>query len=341
MSELRPLTGQIASSRWATQLGSFLEAATRALDATPFHELEEAARSDREHAASPVPPRVRKVSQAPVDPALAKDAGFPQSEALSLPQALIGPLEDFARSLREYAGGVSAYSRSLSSAPLMKLRESEDELIDALARFEVSRVLRQPLAHAQEAMLDRLIAGPMAPLLQELVAALTRFEWYFHDVRMDVSDGQIRLSGLATEEADIDIRLLLNAGERTIVMIAWFLALYILQPAPLRNVLVLDDPFSTLDENNRAALIATLRMLVRLTRPDQVVISTHERVVAEALTREFGAIEEWPDTVCRIECSRSADGVSIARCERIGAPIPDYDSEVARLGLAGGSPALA
>ena len=56
------------------------------------------------------------------------------------------------------------------------------------------------------------------------------------------------------------------------------------------NHLVLDDPFTSLDENNQAAFVSTLRAFARLTRPRLLLLSCHDRTVSDAIEREFAQV---------------------------------------------------
>jgi uncharacterized protein with PIN domain len=330
IGDLRTQAAQIADPSWGERLAAFLEAAEQTLQSVPFDELDEVVG----HAPTQ-PLSLRGATPKPLDPEVFAEAGFDSAEdVLTFPPELETAVTEASRALRDYSSDLSRYMQSLLSAPLVQLEGSEEALLDALTKFELAKRLKHPIDQVQADMLARLLSGPLEPLLTELIAALTRFEWYFHPFKMSVDRGSIRLSGLATASDELDVRMLLNAGERAIVTVAWFLALHLLQPESHRNILVLDDPFSTLDENNQAALIATLRAVTRLTTPDLLVLTSHDRGVADALEREFGALDGWPATTARIRFSRSPDGTSKTEGEPGESPQPDYDRELARLGIA-------
>jgi energy-coupling factor transporter ATP-binding protein EcfA2 len=332
VDRLRVDSADVADRAWKDRLEEFIRAAEQALERIPFPELEEVVG----HRPTPAEP-IRSAPTRP-DKKLFGDAGFDAvSDDLVLDPELESRVSETSRLLRDYSSELSRYSQSLLTAPLVQLEGSEAALLKAITRFELARRLKQPLDKAQAEMLSRLLSGPLEPLLTELIAALTRFEWYFHPFKMSVARGNVRLSGLATASEELDVRMLLNAGERAIVTIAWFLALHVLQPESDRKVLVLDDPFSPLDENNQAALIATLRSLTRLTRPDLLVLASHDRLVADGVEREFGALHGWPSTRARIRFSRAPDGTSRADGTPADSPEADYEGELTRLGIAGTS----
>lgn len=331
IDDLRAEAAQVEDPVWSERLIAFLEAAEQTLQRVPFTELEEAAQLTPRQV-----PAIRGAEIKPLDPAILADAGFdPATDVLVFPPELETAVTAVSRALRDHSSSLNRYMQSLLSAPLVQLEGSEDALLDALTKFELAKRLKNPIDKVQADLLARLLSGPLEPLLTELIASLTRFEWYFHPFHMSVERGSIRLAGLATASDDLDVRMLLNAGERAIVTVAWFLALYLLQPEPARNVLVLDDPFSTLDENNQAALIATLRAIARLTKPELLVLASHDRTVADTLEREFAAFDGWPATTAKIRFSRSSDGTSKTEGEPVESPHPDFDRELARLGLAG------
>jgi hypothetical protein len=138
---------------------------------------------------------------------------------------------------------------------------------------------------------------------------------------------------MATDEDRNDLRMLLNAGERSIVTLSWFMALFLLQPAERRRALILDDPFATLDATNQAAALATLRMFVRLTRPELLIFSCHDRMMAEGVLHEMGGVNGWPDDRTHYHFERTSTGVSVANEVEETASPPDLEAEIDQLGL--------
>jgi energy-coupling factor transporter ATP-binding protein EcfA2 len=327
LDELRSQRLDDADRAWRDRVQAFIAKAQDAIDAVPRGELEGILKATQD-----APPQV-VLDKAPLPVGQLELAGLVIETPSEVPPAVVPAALETARSLRDYESRLQQIARQIQQAPLVRLDGNEDDLHHALAQFEVARGLKAPVGRAQEQLLARLLSGPLEPLLSELIAALTRFEWYFHPLRMNVRRGSIELRGLATDSEDLDVRMLLNAGERAIVSLAWFLALYVLQPAGRRSALLLDDPFSTLDENNRAALLATLRTLTRLTRPATLAISTHDRITADALEREFGAVDGWPSEVAHLWFARSPDGTTRVEPTLSPAAEADVESEVTRLGL--------
>jgi hypothetical protein len=327
--EIRASNVGALASPWRERVELFLERAQEAIDAVPRSELEAVLKEQPEKPSTKVEP--------PAVSAEAFDAAglFPMPAAGLLPDGLAPACRLVASALRDYAAAMKAQARQIANSPLSRLEGSEEELLETLAQFEVARALKTPVTRTQEQLLTRLLSGPLEPLLGELIGALTRFEWYFHPLQMRVRRGAVELGGVATDSAELDLRMLLNSGERAIVSLAWFLALHLLQPPPQRAVLLLDDPFSTLDENNCAALLATLRTLTRLSRPEMLLISTHDRLIAEAVTREFTPFNGWPSEVAHLHFLRSPDGTSAVEGVVSETSVPDYASELSRLGIGG------
>ena len=267
--------------QWTERLAQYADALEAAARQTPRVELEALAR------AAPVTAASRRTSS--VDPVVLRAAGLstaPESVDLVVP-----PLRELATALQRHADALDAIVAALTQHPGRHLGEHAHRVLRSLCRFEVARVLRRegPIVRASEALIRELLRGRLAPALRELVAAIVRFELYFKPLQVPDGNRTLILGGLATAQADLDARLVLNAAERNVVGVAWFLALHLLQPAERRRVLVLDDPASAFDAVNEAGLIATLRAFVRLTRPEQVIVATHDdalaAVLAEALAR--------------------------------------------------------
>ena len=185
--------------------------------------------------------------------------------------------------------------------------------MSALCRFEVARELTKPqgaVARARGTLVAQLLDERLFPVVRELVAALVRFEWYFEPLQITVKERALRFSGGANSDPKQDVRLLLNAAERSVVGIAWFLALHILQPEKDRRVLVLDDPASGFDSMNKAAFIATFRSVARLLEPEQLLITTHDDTLVALLEQEFAQIDDWPSEVGVLRCKRTGSGAS-------------------------------
>ena len=101
----------------------------------------------------------------------------------------------------------------------------------------------------------------MAPVVRGLLAAFVRFEWYFKPPEISGKDDELVIGGIATDQADLDARLTLNAAERSVFGLAWFLSLHLLQPRERRRVLAIDDAAAAFDVPNQAAFVSTLRAL--------------------------------------------------------------------------------
>lgn len=326
LDELAELRDYLLDPSWRERLDEFMNQAQALIDLVPFDELE---------------PRVRPAVASPrrqpkaLDPALMRKAGLSEASISELPRELRLSLTTAGRVLRAHAAELSELAQRILDSPLVRLEGTEDDLHSSLARFEVARQLKAPLAQAQETLLNRLLRGPLEPVLSELISALTRFEWYFHPFEMTVEGGRVRFGGLATRSTDLDVRMLLNTGERSIVRVAWFLALHLLQPPEHRTILVLDDPFTNLDENNQAAFVSTLRAFARLTRPRLLLLSCHDRTVSDAIEREFAQVNGWPSGCTRLRCSRSPAGTSTIEAVPFEAVETDLSGEIDRLGLSG------
>jgi energy-coupling factor transporter ATP-binding protein EcfA2 len=310
---------------WQARLDAFLARSRAALEATPFEELEEAQRRSRP-VSRPQRPRV-------IDPTLMSAAGFGKAEVSDFAEPLIQAVGRLRRAVGTLASAQRQAARSLEAAPLVRLREHERELQSAVARFELVRHLHEPLSRAQERVLESLFGGNLREVLTELVMALTRFEWYFRPPAIEVTPRAVAIGGMATKSRELDVRMLLNAGERSIVTLAWFLALHVLQPTSDRASLVLDDPFAHLDSTNEAAAVATIRSLVRLTKPQMFVFSSRSQALADSVAEEFAEFEGWPSRRLRYRFSRAPDASATA--ERLddfddGA---DLEAELSRIGL--------
>ncbi|MHB8243663.1 MAG: hypothetical protein ACYDHN_16965, partial [Solirubrobacteraceae bacterium] len=273
---------------------------TRMNQPTQELQLEKLARG-----AQPAPSRTSQA--APELDELYRSAGF--ASVPDEPAGIRASVEFLVRLLDDQLSELEKLHRELKTHPSRKFHVHADSVLSALCHFELARRMRNagPILDASEKLVGDLLRERLAPLVRELVASIVRFEWYFKPLLVPEEGGKVVLGGLATTQADLDARLLLNSAERTALGIAWFLALHLLQPPDRQRVLVLDDPISAFDAPNQAGLIGTLRAYVRLTRPEQMIIATHDDVVAAALAQEFAPVDGWPTQSRRLRCRRDSN----------------------------------
>jgi hypothetical protein len=231
----------------------------------------------------------------------------------------------------------------METHPARRYREYAPRLLDAICRYELARAIRRkgPIANAGEQLVTELLQSRLLPVVRELMAALVRFEWYFKPLQIPNTPGRLIFGGLATSHADLDASMTLNSAERSVLGVAWFLALHLMQPEERRQVLVLDDPTAAFDTTNQWSFVATVRAFVRLTRPEQVLISTHDDAVAATFTDDLAPVNSWPREVSRLRCERGSQDASAVTQEALIVESHDTDRELALLGLAGSPTALA
>jgi hypothetical protein len=324
-SHFRTDAEALSDRDWAARLRAYAERLTEAAAGAPVDELNELARR------VPVPTAPAATPGVSDDIYLA--AGFVKSAAE--PEATAAAAAQLIAVLEEQVQELDRLDSDLATHPARRFAEHADAVLTALCRFELARRMRNagPILDASEQLVAELLQTRLAPVVRELVASIVRFEWYFQPLLVPQKGRRIVLGGLATSQPDLDARLLLNAAERTALGIAWFLALHLLQPPDRRQVLVLDDPTSVFDAPNQAGLISTLRAFVRLTRPAQLVVSTHDEFVAALLLDELAPVDGWPTGSRRIRCQRDSHDrtVIVAGPER-REPL-SVETEVKHLGL--------
>ena len=330
--ELECSLAEIEDESWRHRLRRYIEALRAALDVVSAEKLEELAAAGNKpstHASQP---------SAPPPMALLEAAGFVREPAVS--PALIAALEYLHDRTTAYAATLGQIAAGLSRHPGTFFSARAARIIPALCDFELAREIAKPtgaVTRARETLVGRLLDDRLTPVVQELVSALVRFEWYFEaPLEVAVAGRGLRMSGLSDSDPDLDIRMLLNEAERTVVGIAWFLALHVLQEDTARQVLVLDDPASGFDETNKAAFAATLRSLLHLLKPKQFLISTHDESIVALFEQELGQVEGWPDEAAVVRCSRSNDGTSTVEREDLDRfEEADLERELRMLSLSG------
>lgn len=338
--EFHAQAGELDDEAWSARLDAYAEALEAAAATVPTKELEEIAGAVAPSDAASVPAGREGV---PED--LYRAAGF--SRTLGRPLDVVPALEEYVDLLQRQAAELEALAASLDSHPSRSFAAHAERVLGAMCRFEVARRLRprkgkrSPIAEASEGVVAELLKGRMAPVVRELLAALVRFEWYFKPPAISGQDGELVIGGIATDREDLDARLTLNAAERSVVGLAWFLALHLLQPRERRRVLAIDDASAAFDVTNQAAFVSTLRALVRLSRPEQVVAITHDAAIAESLAEELAPVGDWPTSVARIRCERNKEDVSISWPEWCDESPRDLQLDLERLGLQGEMPAPA
>jgi hypothetical protein len=303
------LTGQVGNVEdpvWRRRLEQYIESLRKAIERASVEKLEDLA-LDRDT----VPGEA--VIANGLDPGLLEKAGFVRSPESS--PKVLAAMKEMQIQLAEQAARLDELAAKLERHPARSFISRAARIMPALCRFELARELTKPkgaVVRAQETLVSELLDERLFPVVKELVAALVRFEWYFEPLQIKVDGRGLRLSGGANRDPEQDVRLLLNAAERKVVGIAWFLALHILQPPGDRQVLVMDDSAEGFDSVNMAAFITTLRSVVRLLKPAQFVITTHDDTMVALLEQEFAAVDGWPAETELLRCRRTGSGASDA-----------------------------
>ena len=319
---------EIEDAGWAKRLLSYAESLESIAEQVPQRELEKFTPSHYVPEALDRPVRVPK--------SLYHEAGFAEPP-VSDPAELIPVIEEYVDLLRAQAGVIDALVLELLSHPARQSPERSAEVLGALCGYEVARLVRRkgPVVSASEDLVGRLLRGRLAPVVRELLSAFVRFEWYFEPLLIPDGDREIVLGGVATKRADLDARLTLNSAERGILGLSWFLALHLLQPEDRRRVLALDDVSAAFDDSNRAGFAATLRAFVRLTRPEQVLVISHDDGLARLLAEELAPVDGWPEEVKRLRCRRDENDASIVVEEEENERSVGMQGEMEQLGLGG------
>jgi hypothetical protein len=292
----------LRDQNWAALLVTYAQALQKAVEVVPQAELTRASRAPSAY----VEPRQE------INPQLFRDAGF--DGPISDPAQVLAHLEALSNVLAAQLRDLDELANELQTHPARTYGDHAAEVLEALCNFELARTLklRSPTANASEAIVSKLLQGRLAPAVRELVAAMVRFEWYFKPLIVPEQGRTVVLAGLATSQSDLDARLLLNSAERTVLGLSWFLALHLLQVPERRRVLVLDDPTAAFDGPNEAGFISTLRAFVRLLRPEQVVVSTHNDSTAGLLVEQLAPVDGWPVDASRVRVQRDAHDASVA-----------------------------
>jgi AAA domain len=296
---LDSLVPGIDDKDWRQRLEAYAAALRAALSRSSVEQLE---RLVKEEQSLELPPQI----SAGVAPELVLQAGFRRPVEWS--RAVVAAIGELQVQLSDRAALLDALAADISRHPGPSLVSRAARVMPPLFHFEVVKELMNPrgaLVRAQETLVSELLDERLFPVVRELVAALVRFEWYFKPLGMHADKGGVHMSGLANDDETQDVRFLLNAAERTVVGIAWFLALHILQDEDDRQVLVLDDPASGFDSTNKAAFVATLRAVLRLLKPKQVLITTHDDALVALLQQEFAPISDWPESFEVRHCRRT------------------------------------
>jgi hypothetical protein len=320
----------IEDSAWRGRLDSYLEALRVASSHSSRAELERLVEPESGRSLQEIPSRFEEPAVA-----LVEAAGF--NRAPRPTEAIIESILALQYEIVRQADEIEAIADEVESHPAAAFAANAPRIESALCRFELRRELMKPngaLTKAREALVGRLLDQRLTPVVRELVDALVRFEWYFKPLEVEVRGRELRLHGLATDDPKLDIRMLLNAAERTIVGIAWFLGLHVTQERSDRKVLILDDPASGFDETNRAAFISTLSVLLDLLKPAQFLITTHDEALVAALEVELLRPDESKDSPTLLRCRRTESGTSEVRESPLQARLrPDLESELEALHL--------
>jgi energy-coupling factor transporter ATP-binding protein EcfA2 len=314
---------------WRARLEAYVQALEAVSRSTPRKELETWTREEK------LPPRAKPTEPVPAELFVAAGFAEPPVRPTVLPVHLRARIDQ----LHAHATALESLAREMDTHPARRYHEYAPRLLDAICRYELGRAIRRkgPIAKAGEQLVGELLQLRLLPVVRELMAALVRFEWYFKPLQIPQTPGKLVFGGLATPHADLDASMTLNSAERSVLGVAWFLALHLMQPPERRQVLVLDDPTAAFDTTNQWSFVATVRAFVRLTRPEQIVISTHDDAVAAALSDDLAPVNDWPRDVSTLRCERGPQDASVVAQEALITDSYDTERELELLGLAASS----
>jgi hypothetical protein len=329
IESLERLGTDVDDPTWRKRLDTYLDALKRASECSSRAALEKLVDTETTRPVRRTSSLVEEAS-----PRLVADAGFTESPRPT--PAIIESIQTLQFELTRQADEIERIANDVESHPAAAFARLAPRVESALCRFELKRELNKPngaLTKAREALVGRLLDERLTPVVKEMVDALVRFEWYFEPLEVEVHGRELRLGGLSTDNPKLDIRMLLNEAERTIVGIAWFFGLHLTQKKSERKVLVLDDPASGFDETNKAAFVSTLSVLLDLLDPEQFLITTHDDALVAALESELGRSPKAGERVRFLHCRRTETGTSkIDSPRRLqSSPRPDLDAELEAL----------
>ncbi len=323
-SQFRTDAAGLEHAEWAQRLAAYADALDAAAATVPRDELEAFV-------------RVRPAPKPAPGEVVAKErflaAGF--SAPVENLHELVPQLQELVELLQRQSAELDTLASDLERHPARQFSEHAARVLAAVCRYELARGIRRkgPVMRASQELVHELLQGRLAPVMRELVAALARFEWYFKPLEIPDRRQQVLLGGVSTTRDDLDARLVLNSAEKTVLGLGWFLALHLLQPANRRQVLVLDDPTAAFDAVAQASFVATLRAFVRLTRPSQIVVASHDDGLAALLADELAPVDQWPSAVARVRCQRDENADSVVTVEWSDETSRELAHEAAQLGL--------
>ena len=168
--EMEALLDHIPNERWRARLAEYADQLRTVAESTPWERLSRLAEVEE---AKPEEPGV-------LDPGVFDAIGFVAPDAVALPPAeAIEHCQRLVPQLNSEAAHLENLARAVSRHPAARLHEREAELMRAAARHELARALEKPIGEAEATVLVRVIGEGLGNVFAELVAALTRFEWYF------------------------------------------------------------------------------------------------------------------------------------------------------------------
>ena len=326
---------ELENRLWSERLRDYADALAAVAEGAPKDELEEIVGPREVRAPEPV-------EAIEVPDSAYVGAGF--SRPLDRPDDAVEAIEETTELLQRQTAELDAIATDLERHPARRFGTHAERVLASVCRFEVARQLRPrkgrvgPIEQASEEEVETLLEGKLEPVVRELLGALVRFEWYFKPPRISGSARRLVIGGIATERGDLDARLTLNAAERVVFGLAWFLALYLLQPVERRRVLAIDDASAAFDSSNQAAFVSTLRAFARLVRPEQLIAISHDQAVAESLADELAPVGDWPVATSRVRCERSKDDTSLAKRVSLEEAPRDLQVDLEHLGMIGEMP---
>ncbi|WP_422392909.1 hypothetical protein [Neomoorella thermoacetica] len=146
------------------------------------------------------------------------------------------------------------------------------------------KLMHDKKAGVQEAFgraFNKIIQDDVETVFREILWALTAVSWTYPVPLMEKTSGKNAGISLKVQGPDGPLNAIYNTAEQNLVCLAWFFTAYLYLGSIKSKVLILDDPFQSLDDINLNNFVRNLDRLLHFVGAEQVIISLHQPAIAE------------------------------------------------------------
>ncbi len=158
-----------------------------------------------------------------------------------------------------------------------------------LYKWKLLHVKQSEIKQSFQDALNIIITGEVEQVFREILWALTAECWTYPMPKFILKNHGIfsleanNLDTSNSAKGNMSLKAIYNTAEQNLVCLAWFFTFYLYSCSKKSKVIILDDPFQSLDDVNLNNFVRNLDRVLQFIDVEQLVLSIHQHEVARYL----------------------------------------------------------